>query len=172
MKRILYMVLALFCCAHLACDANAQEKAVDAEALKAGRELMTLMSIHDNLDKMTEQIMAFAETMVQQEELTPEQAAKAKAALHASMKSTFDKMREIDFDSMFAEIYAEVFTAEEIRALIDFFKSPTGSKYLEKQQQLATATMQRMQVVMKDWMPDINKEVEKAVRQAEADAQQ
>ena len=69
---------------------------------------------------------------------------------------------------MFAEIYSDVFTEDEIQGIIDFYKSPIGQKMLEKQPELTGATMQKMQVEMAKIMPAIQKAAMEAITEAQA----
>jgi hypothetical protein len=72
-------------------------------------------------------------------------------------------MKSVDWNKMFAEVYAEVFTAEEIDGLIKFYKSPLGQKLLAKEPQLTKATMAKMQVEMAKIMPKLQANMAKAI---------
>jgi hypothetical protein len=58
---------------------------------------------------------------------------------------------------VYVSLYAETFTPDELQGLIDFYKTPVGQKYIEKQPQLQAAIMQKSQSMMKDIMPLILK---------------
>ena len=59
-----------------------------------------------------------------------------------------------------------MFTEEELQGLIDFYKSPVGNKFLEKQPELMAATMNRMQTEMAKIMPKIQEAAMTAVQEA------
>ncbi len=62
----------------------------------------------------------------------------------------------------FVKIYADVFSAEELQGMIDFFKGPVGQKFIGKQPQVQAAVMQRMQSLMLEMQPKIRAAIEKA----------
>jgi hypothetical protein len=50
--------------------------------------------------------------------------------------------------------------------VIDFYKSPVGAKFIEKQPELMAQTMQKMQVEMAKIMPKIQADVQKAIQES------
>ena len=82
---------------------------------------------------------------------------------------TWERMRD-----QFIVVYAEVFTEQELRELADFYTSPIGKKYVEKQPEMAQAAMKITGEMMRELMPRIKKissktRVEETEAQAEAD---
>jgi uncharacterized protein len=71
-------------------------------------------------------------------------------------KFSWDKMK-----SMFIDIYAEVYTVEEMEGLATFFESPVGQGFIKKQPQMTTLMMSKMQGLVKEIMADQMKEAEK-----------
>lgn len=129
-------------------------------------ELMTIIEVTKAIDSSFAEMGKFTDQMVDAQQLSSEQKVKAKELAKASMEKTFKAMRSIDWEKMFAAIYAEVFTKKELEELIKFYKSPIGKKLLEKQPQLTSATMQKMQVEMSKLMPQIQKDIQKAIQKA------
>jgi uncharacterized protein len=58
---------------------------------------------------------------------------------------------------VYVAMYDETFTADELRPLVAFFKSPAGQAYVDKMPSLVGNTMKRMQQVVGEMMPDIQK---------------
>ncbi len=58
---------------------------------------------------------------------------------------------------IYAAMYDETFTADELRPLVAFFASPAGQAYVDKMPSLVSNTMKRTQQVVADMMPDIQK---------------
>lgn len=58
---------------------------------------------------------------------------------------------------VYVEMYDETFTIDELRPLLAFFKSPAGQAFVYKTPALMANTMKRMQRVVGDMMPDIQK---------------
>jgi len=134
--------------------------------MEKATELMQLMEITKHLDSTQEQMETFAEQMVASQGLPPEQAKEAKALAKQSMNSTFEAMKSIPWEETFAEIYASVFSEEELQGLIDFYQSPVGQKFLEKQPELMKTTMQKMQGEMAKIMPQIQADIQAAIEEA------
>lgn len=157
MKQTLTLILALFIAGSAFADAHA--KAV---------ELMKLMEIRKNIEASSGQIQQFATSMIDSQGLDAEAAAQAKKAVAKSTAVSINAMKEMDWEGMFAGIYADVFTEDEIQAMIDFYQSPVGKKMLAKQPELTAATMQKMQVEMAKIMPQIQQAAMEAITEAQA----
>ena len=63
---------------------------------------------------------------------------------------------------MFVQIYAELFTEEEINGIVSFYKSPAGKAMIEKMPQMMQRMMPMMQKLMGDLQPEIKKIIEEA----------
>ena len=55
----------------------------------------------------------------------------------------------------YVALYAETFTAEEMKDLIAFYKSPTGQAFTRKQPELTRRTVEMSQKLMMQIMPKI-----------------
>ncbi len=157
-------ILSLVSLAFISCNL------VSAANLDKARELMELMQITGAIDASLAQVEGFADRMIESQNLTPEQVQEAKALSRKSMQASMQVIKSIDWNTMFAEIYADVFSEEELQALIDFYQSDVGQKFLEKQPQLMQATMSRMQSEMGKLMPQIQQDVMEAVQEASSSA--
>jgi hypothetical protein len=66
--------------------------------------------------------------------------------------------QELSWDKLeapIADAYSSVYTDEEVKEIIKFYKSPVGQKLLKKMPELMQATMGVMQKAMKDIMPKV-----------------
>jgi len=61
----------------------------------------------------------------------------------------------------YAKIYAEVLSPEEVKGLIDFYKSPTGQTFLDKQPLLMQKSMAMSQQKMIELMPRLQEMMRK-----------
>jgi len=162
MKKLLPLILAFaMVIPSMAADTS--------EANTKAIELMKLLEIRKNIDASMAQIMAFSDQMIDSQNLDPEVAALAKKSSKGSMEATIEAMQNMEWEAMFADIYSNVFSAEEIQGLIDFYETPLGKKLLEKQPELMAATMQKMQGEMSKFMPKIQAAAMKAVQEAKAE---
>ena len=159
MKKLIPVLLLMSTAGNFLAHADSKEKAI---------ELMNALEIRKNIDASMAQVMSFSERMIESQNLAPEVESAAKATSKLTMQATIDAMNAIQWEAMFADIYATVFSEEEIQGLIDFYHSPLGMKLLEKQPELMAATMQKMQVEMAKFMPQIQQAAIQAVEQAKA----
>ena len=58
---------------------------------------------------------------------------------------------------VYISVYDDTFTTDELRPLVAFFKSAAGQAFVDKTPTMMTNTMKRMQQVVADMMPDIQK---------------
>jgi hypothetical protein len=66
------------------------------------------------------------------------------------------------FKPAIVQIYAEVYTDEELDGILAFYRSPAGRAMLEKMPQLMSRTMAVAQKLMGDIQPEIEKMVKES----------
>ena len=79
--------------------------------------------------------------------------------------------KEMSWENMkddYIKVYSEVFTEDELKELIIFYKSPIGLKFIEKTPLLMQKTMEISQVRTKRLMPEINRIVEESVKKKDS----
>lgn len=69
------------------------------------------------------------------------------------------------------KVYASTFSENELKELNDFFKTPTGQKFIEKQQDVLKASYQITQKHLQSMMPKLNKLLEEALPELKAQQQ-
>jgi hypothetical protein len=154
MKKLIISLLLLSSCYSLADDKT------EAKA----RELMATMKITENIEKSFAQISKFSEGIIDSQDLDEEAKEKAKKVAKASTEASLKELATLDWEGIFAEVYSKVFTEEELQGLIDFYNSPIGKKFINKQTDLQVATMNRLQVELAKVMPKIQEDVQKAIQ--------
>ena len=81
---------------------------------------------------------------------------KNKGKFVVGMTAFMDKYLPLDlFKSRFVKLYAEAFTEDELRQLIDFYKSPIGKKIISKVPELLQNGMLMEQQALKDHYSEI-----------------
>lgn len=149
---------------------HAQEtEPVDSARKAAADKLLRLFKIDQNIGAAFDQVQKMQSAMLDQQKLSEEAKERATRAMEESMKATREEFTWEKMGPMFVEIYAEVFTKDELDALIEFYDSPIGKKFIEKQPQLQAATMKRMQSLMMELMPKISEKVKAAAASAKSD---
>ncbi len=144
-SKYLFPLLAVACLSMVALTSYGQDPS--KKEVLAGQLLdqLNIQKMYDNtfasIPKMQEQMMAG-------QEMTPEQKAKFQAQMQASMDAAKSAMDWNSIKPIFVKIYADNFDEVELQGLIDFYKTPVGQAYIQKQPQIQAATMQAMAQIM------------------------
>jgi hypothetical protein len=143
---------------------------VDAKT-ELAMQLMVVTNVDRTMQQMADQVPAMMEKQFESYGSCPassavvrEMSAKMGEKVTSVLKS--DAMK-IDI----ASVYAEVFSEDELRETIAFYKSPLGHKLLERMPELMQKSMQISQDRMKDVMPELQKlgeQYDERIREAAA----
>jgi hypothetical protein len=149
MKRLAAMIALAAC---LGLPARAQD-AGSPQALAAARELAAIVSgetMGQITDAMTAQIWPSIEQQM---------GAKVDAATLAEMRSEFVRTVTAMTGEVLKEaptIYARHFSAKELREMVAFYKSPTGTKALHEMSKVMADVAQDMAPRMQAFQGDLN----------------
>ncbi len=150
MKRL--VVLAVIC-GSLAFAAARAEDAPSPEALKAAQELAQIVSadtVNQMSAAMTAQIWPNIESSL---------ATKIDAATLAELRTEFEKsVAAFANETMHSSpaVYARTFTAQELRDILAFYKTPTGTKALHTMPKVIGEVMAEMAPRMQTFQQDLN----------------
>ncbi len=129
----------------------------------AAEKLLNLFNMDQTYDQAMTQAMNMAVSMIENQDLPDAEKTNARKAVEASMGVSMEKFSWKRMKGVFVDIYADVLDLEELEGLIAFYESPIGQKFLKKQPQLSLATMEKMQLLMEEMMPDLQKAVDEAL---------
>ena len=152
MKRQLLLLLTAVLAPIAAAEADDMERRHELAA-----QLLEAMQMEQQMASTTEALKASIGQMV---------PAGAEAAASTGFLDLI--LAEMSYENIRGEyvaIYAELFTAEELAGLLDFFRSPVGQSWVEKQSEVMMRTMQISQSKMADLMPRIMEEMTKDMPQ-------
>jgi hypothetical protein len=155
-------LLASLIFASLAHCAPASQESIDRLLVDAKVEKM-LDTMFANVDQIMRRSM---EGAMQGQQLSPEQrrvadATAAKLVQVMREEMTWDKLRPL-----YAQIYQETFTQEEVDGLIAFYESPAGAAYVEKM----PVVMQKSMSIMQSRLAPMMEKMKAAMKEAVADA--
>ena len=138
------IVILLVCLAGLQLNAKNKEGKV--------RELISIMYSEENTDKMFDNML---QMMMQQSEksLTQEQQGKLSSFIVSEMKNMIKKA----VAEYYPKMYDKYFTEKDVEALIKFYKTASGQKYLKVQPDIQKDLMQNY---MKADLLEFQKKVE------------
>jgi hypothetical protein len=152
MKKII-LVLSLLA---LASVSRAED---NASRLALARETIAAMHADKMFDGMAAQMKQMASQQIQlSADASPEQAKKAQEfqakVMDLSMEAAKGMINKMD------QIYADVYSEAELKAMKAFFTSPEGQSMLAKQPQVMAHVMPLVQEMQRDLMPKIKALVE------------
>ena len=155
MKRIFFNLCLLVCAitpAHASPPTDAQ---ID--------RLLETMDMRRTLDEMFSQIEGMGTAMGQQM-LGEDATAEQRAALEQVMREQRSSMRRIlSWDTLgpiYRKVYARLFTAEEVEAMIAFYGSDTGRSIMGKMPQAMQLSMEEMQPIMQKLIAEMKQDIE------------
>ena len=91
--------------------------------------------------------------------VSPDARAMIEKSMDASRNAAASVMSKDNARELYISAYARIYTAQELQGAIDFYKSPIGQKWIEKQPQVVTAVMEKTL----DGMPQIMDSVKKSM---------
>jgi hypothetical protein len=131
--------------------AIAQDKDNHDAKLALAREAIAAMKADKMFDGMMAQVKQMASPVPLPAEATPEQRQRAEAfrnkILDLSMESAKGMIAQMD------QLYADIYSEAELKAMVAFFKSPEGQSMLAKQPQVMQRVMVMAQAMQRDLMP-------------------
>ncbi|MBL7076650.1 MAG: DUF2059 domain-containing protein [Kiritimatiellae bacterium] len=163
-KIMCILVIAGMAIPIVAKEPAAPTKESNAPRRAAAEKLLDLFNMDDTYDQSMKQAMNMAVGMIDSQDLPEMEKANARKAVEASMEISLEKFSWKRMKGIFVDIYAGVLDLDELEGLIAFYESPIGQKFLKKQPQLSLATMEKMQLLMQEMMPDLQKAVDDALQ--------
>lgn len=127
-------IIALFCicCSSAALADDAPATPPDPARVAAARDLLEVTGVTKQMDGMVEAMSrGFAKGANAD---SSDEGKKLSAQFDSSMKKLLDYKDQMITD--FANLYAQTFTAEEMKAVADFYRSGPGAKFIAKTPEL------------------------------------
>ncbi len=106
--------------------------------------------IYVQTDSLTNKMIAEMNITEQQKEITANYSKKSSAIIREVL--TWEKLQKV-----IIKAYQDNFTEEDLQAMITFYKSPAGQKFLLKTPEITKTSMAIVKDSIKDIMPKLNK---------------
>jgi hypothetical protein len=138
------------------------------EASKAQKieELLVLTKADKMIDQVFDQINNAVMTQMSSPAMPADMDPQRKQMALDVQKQLMDLLRrKLAWDKMkpqYVRIYSESFSEEEVSAMVSFYRTPAGKSMLEKLPMVMAKSMELVQPMMKDIMPEIQRIVEAA----------
>lgn len=131
--------------------------------------MLDTMDMRRTLDEMFVQVDTMSNTMGRQM-LGEDPTAEQRAAFEKTMAKQRDSMRRImSWDTLgpiYRKVYARLFTAEEVEAMIAFYGSDTGRSIMRKMPQAMQLSMEEMQPIMETMIAEMKQNIEADIEQS------
>jgi hypothetical protein len=147
MKAKFLITLALFTIS-INCLAIPAQKETLNELFKVTESRKMMDSAYGQMDVMFQQMAQGMNVTESQKPIMDKFFAKYSAMVKEEL--SWEKL-----ETPIADAYSSVYTDDEVKEIIKFYKSPVGQKLLKKMPELMQATMGVMQKSMKDIMPKV-----------------
>jgi hypothetical protein len=135
----------------------AEPAAADVDRLLEVMQVETLMN--DTMQQMGEMHAEMVRNAFGKN--VPEaQRASMQAFLARTQERTRQRMAWSNLGPLMRKVYVEVYTQQEVDAMIAFYGSPTGAAILRKTPQVSTMMMQAMQPLMQEMMVELKGELD------------
>jgi hypothetical protein len=166
MKRAvgILICIAIFVAAGLPAIAQDQSRRALAE------QLMNVVHVKENTQKTFALFKNMINAQIQKMKAAAGTGAKASEASKRTDKIMDLLEQEFQWDKVkdeYITLYAKTFSAEELKSIIAFYKTPAGQAFVKKQPELMKRSMELTEKRIKDVLPKIQamaKEAAKSVR--------
>lgn len=132
------------------------------------RELFSAMDAHRLLDSAYQQLDTRLQTSLAQMDVKPNQKPLLQAFAHRYGQWVRSQLSWVVLEPKMAQVYAQVFTEEDIKVMTAFYRSPTGKKMLEKMPLLLQESMGIVQQAMQNLEPQLNQMQQELAEQLKA----
>lgn len=124
------------------------------------KEMLQLVDMQKNMDSMVGQIQKMQSMQMKQMNIPAEDQEKMAEFQKKLTEKIFDAMKWEKMEPDFIKLFSEVYTEDELKAIVAFYKTPAGQSMLKKQPLLMQKSMEISQKNLMDVMPEIQKMTE------------
>jgi uncharacterized protein len=122
---------------------------------KLAEELLTLMDVQENIEEAFEAIKEMQVSQLKGMGLSGEASDRAQSMQEKVMDVIAEELSWDKLKDDYIAIYADTFSEEELKGLLEFYQSPVGQKFISKNPELMKKTMEVTQKQLAVMMPKI-----------------
>jgi len=150
-KNLILIITAIF---FLAVPAVAGEK----EDL--AKEMLKLTDMQKMIDQMAAQVQQMLTSQLKLQNIPEKDNEKVQQFQKKLSKKILDAVNWDKLEPECIKLFSTVYTEEELKAIVEFYKSPAGQSMLKKQSMLIQMVMQIAQFKIQGLIPELKKMVE------------
>jgi hypothetical protein len=127
------------------------------EKAELAKEIMELTNAERMMEQVKNQVMQMQDHVIAQMDI-PED--RKEAALQFQKKIYAKIFETLNFEKMqneYLDLYTDVYTLDELRGIVGFYKSPVGKSMLAKQPMVLKKSMEMTQNKMNELIPELKK---------------
>jgi len=162
MKQLICVFVIGLCCVAVG---GSVALADQASHRRAAEKLLDATNVKERSDQVKEQVKGYLRNTLQNQfkDVPRDGQEMADALVNETMKWVSDDFSWEETRGMYVDIYAQVFTEEEIEGLLRFYQSPIGQKMLQKTPELTQLILQKTQARIQKKIPDLEKSVQSII---------
>lgn len=166
MKRKIVATLVFLCLALSSSFAQQSTKASRQDVLK----LLEVLQVRKQTEVMLTAAMQQAKQMTAEEfkRSNPNATAEEIEAATISLSSFYKEMPREELIEATIPIYQRHFTHNEIQAMINFYSTGAGQKFVREMPAVSVESMQAANAVLQKHLPELMEKAEQAAREAAA----
>ncbi|WP_242108642.1 DUF2059 domain-containing protein [Luteimonas aquatica] len=133
-------------------------------------ELLEVTRARQTLDLLLPQVEASQRQTIEQLRAQQPLTADQDKAIDTALRKSLEQIRKIlsweKLGPVYRDVYRQTFDAEDVDAMIAFYRTPSGQKMLDKMPQLMHNTMAAVQKMMAPALQEMQREIAEETRAA------
>jgi len=125
------------------------------DKVKLAKEIMELTNVNQTMKQFEMQMQQMQKQIMSQINIPENKKAKAHEFQNKLNKKIFEIISYDKMEKEYLELYTSVYTTEELKGIVKFYKSPVGKSMLQKQPIIIKKIMEISQNKMKILMPEL-----------------
>ncbi len=134
--------------------------AVAGQKEDLAKEMLNLSDMQKMIDQIVAQVQQMQTAQLKLLSIPEKDQEKVLQFQSKLTKKIFDAMSWDKMEAEYITLFSTVYTVEELKAIVEFYKSPAGQSMLKKQPMLMQKTMQIAQSKIQSLLPELKKMTE------------
>ena len=134
--------------------------AVAGQKEDLAKEMLNLTDMQKMMDQMVAQVQQMQASQLKSLNIPEKDKEKFLQFQKKLTKKFFDAMSWKKMEPEYITLFSSVYTVEELKAIVAFYKSPAGQSMLKKHPMLMQKSMQIAQSKIQDLLPEVRKMIE------------
>jgi uncharacterized protein len=134
--------------------------AVAGQKEDLAKEMLNLSDMQKMIDQIVAQVQQMQAAQLKLLSIPEKDQEKVLQFQSKLTKKIFDAMSWDKMEAEYITLFSTVYTVEELKAIVEFYKSPAGQSMLKKQPMLMQKTMQIAQSKIQSLLPELKKMTE------------